>query len=123
VLQQGRSMTLDEYRTTIIRREEARARMAALATIGDALITLTSPGPAPLFEPPAKPDNRVPYGTTGPTTFNVATSILGVPAVTIPLLSVDGMPVGVQIIGQQNADNQATGIARWVYENVKPVIA
>lgn len=121
-LERGRGMVLEDYRTILVQRDEARARLAALDRIGDALITLSSPGPAPHLEPPAVPDNRVPYGTTGPTTFNVATSVLGAPAVTVPLLAIETMPVGIQVIGQRNADEKITGIARWLYENATPVV-
>ena len=36
--------------------------------------------------------------TTGSPGFNAATSALGSPCVTVPIMSVGGMPVGVQLI-------------------------
>jgi Asp-tRNA(Asn)/Glu-tRNA(Gln) amidotransferase A subunit family amidase len=36
-------------------------------------------------------------------------------------MSVAGMPVGVQVMGQQQEDARMTGIARWMLENVPPV--
>jgi Asp-tRNA(Asn)/Glu-tRNA(Gln) amidotransferase A subunit family amidase len=41
----------------------------------------------------------------------------------VPLMSVGGMPVGVQLIGQQHEDARMTGLARWLTENVKRVFA
>lgn len=117
----GRTLSVEDYRLLLLRRDQARASMAALAPLAAAVLTLSSPGPAPLFEKPENPDNRVPYGTTGSPTFNVGTSILGVPAVTLPLLAVDRMPVGVQVIGQPNQDDHITGIARWIASTLKPV--
>jgi len=37
------------------------------------------------------------------------------------LLGVGGLPVGVQVVGQQGEDARMTGIARWILENVAPV--
>jgi Asp-tRNA(Asn)/Glu-tRNA(Gln) amidotransferase A subunit family amidase len=48
--------------------------------------------------------------------------MLFAPAVTMPLLSVQGMPVGVQVMGQQHEDARTTAIARWILENVAPII-
>ena len=49
--------------------------------------------------------------------------MLFAPAVTIPLLAINGLPVGVQIIGQQEEDARVSGIARWLYENIKAVVS
>jgi Asp-tRNA(Asn)/Glu-tRNA(Gln) amidotransferase A subunit family amidase len=50
--------------------------------------------------------------------FNAPASLLFAPAVTAPLLSVAGMPVGAQIIGQQHQDSHVTAIARWVLDTI-----
>jgi len=121
MLDHGRSISLDRYRAALLRRDEARGRLAAIASLGDAMLTLSTPGPAPATEPPPDPDPRVAYGTTGSPSFQFGTSILGVPAITLPLMAVDAMPVGVQVIGQQHHDNLITGIARWVLQAVEPV--
>jgi Asp-tRNA(Asn)/Glu-tRNA(Gln) amidotransferase A subunit family amidase len=55
--------------------------------------------------------------------FNFPSSMLFAPAVTMPLLSVQGMPVGVQLMGQQHADARITAMARWLIENLPPVAA
>jgi len=61
--------------------------------------------------------------TTGLPAFNAATSVLGAPAVTVPLIAIDGMPVGVQVIGQPHTDAALCGTARWLLDHVRPVIA
>ena len=43
--------------------------------------------------------------------------------VTVPLMSVGGMPVGVQLMGQQHEDARMTGLARWFSENLQRVAA
>jgi len=36
-------------------------------------------------------------------------------------LGINGMPVGVQVMGQQHSDARMAGIARWILENITPV--
>jgi Asp-tRNA(Asn)/Glu-tRNA(Gln) amidotransferase A subunit family amidase len=109
-LEAGRRLSLDDYRLRLLQREEAKSRHAAIAPLADALISLGSPGPALRG-----------LGSTGDSVFNSPTSILGAPAVTVPMLAIDGMPVGIQIVGQRHADARTAGITRWLFENVKPV--
>ena len=59
--------------------------------------------------------------TTGLPNFNAPTSVLGAPTITLPLLAVDALPVGVQLIGQMHADAALSGIATWVRGAVTPV--
>jgi Asp-tRNA(Asn)/Glu-tRNA(Gln) amidotransferase A subunit family amidase len=107
-------MNLDDFRQRLLERDDARRRLAAIAQLGDALISLSSPGPAPINDV----DGPRP---TGDAIFNYPSSSLGAPAVTVPLIAVSGMPVGVQIMGQLNEDARVTGIARWLAANVAPV--
>jgi Asp-tRNA(Asn)/Glu-tRNA(Gln) amidotransferase A subunit family amidase len=37
------------------------------------------------------------------------------------MLSVDNLPVGVQIIAQREQDAWATSIAKWIHETIPPV--
>ncbi|MFC7544128.1 hypothetical protein ACFQU2_38455 [Siccirubricoccus deserti] len=41
---------------------------------------------------------------------------------TVPLLAVGGLPVGVQVMGQMHQDARMTALARWLLENVAPVV-
>ncbi len=113
-LEQGRKMNLDDFRQRLLEREDARRRLAAIAPLGDALISLSSPGPAPINDV----DGPRP---TGDAIFNYPSSSLGAPAVTVPLIAVSGMPVGVQIMGQLHEDARVAGIARWLAANVAPI--
>jgi Asp-tRNA(Asn)/Glu-tRNA(Gln) amidotransferase A subunit family amidase len=113
-LEQGRAMTQDDYRRRLLQRDDARRRLAAIAPLGDALVSLSSPGAAPINDP----DGPRPTGDAG---FNYPSSSLGAPAVTIPLLAIGGMPCGVQIMGQPNDDARVTAIGRWMAEHVEPM--
>jgi Asp-tRNA(Asn)/Glu-tRNA(Gln) amidotransferase A subunit family amidase len=59
---------------------------------------------------------------TGNAVFNYPSSMLFAPAVTVPLLSVSGMPVGVQLMGQQHEDARITALACWLLGTVPPVV-
>jgi Asp-tRNA(Asn)/Glu-tRNA(Gln) amidotransferase A subunit family amidase len=86
-------MTLADYGAAIARRQRNREIHARLAARYDAAITLAAPGAAPLG-----------LGSTGNPVFNVPASMLGIPAVSLPLLRADGLPLGLQIAGFAGED-------------------
>jgi Asp-tRNA(Asn)/Glu-tRNA(Gln) amidotransferase A subunit family amidase len=43
--------------------------------------------------------------------FNFLWTYLGVPAISVPLLTVDGMPLGVQLVGRRGADAHLLAVA------------
>ena len=114
-------MSVDDYRVALLSREVAQAAHAALAGSADAIITLSCPGPAHIWhgDQPGAPRALLP---TGDPVFNFPSSMLFAPAVTMPLMSVEGMPVGVQVFGQQQQDAEMTSIARWLLDTVAPVV-
>lgn len=114
------AMTPDDYRINLLARQQAQLAHAAIASLADAAITLSCPGPAPIWsgDVPGQPLAPRP---TGDFVFNAPSSMLFAPAVTMPLMSVGGLPVGVQLVGQQHEDARMTGLARWVSENSKRV--
>jgi Asp-tRNA(Asn)/Glu-tRNA(Gln) amidotransferase A subunit family amidase len=121
-LAKAEAMTVADYRSALIDRQVAQASHAAIAPLADAVITLSSPGPAPLWsgDAPGKPLSPRP---TGDPVFNFPSSMLFAPAVTMPLMAVAGMPLGAQVMGQQHEDARITGIARWLLQNLAPVVA
>ena len=60
---------------------------------------------------------------TGNAVFNYATSMLFAPVVSVPMLGVQGLPVGVQLVGQQHEAARMTAIATWLHRDVAPVSA
>ena len=117
----ARSMSLDDYRAALARREDAKAALARLAPICDCLISLSCTGPAPAIDLPSRPRARLKPFPTGNAAYNTPTSMLWTPAVTMPLIAVDGMPVGVQLIGQLHQDWRIAAMARWVMGSLSPV--
>jgi len=121
-LAKAEAMTVADYHSALIDRETAQTCYAAIAPLADAFITLSSPGPAPLW-PGDEPGKPLAPRPTGDPVFNFPSSMLFAPAVTMPLMAVNGMPLGAQVMGQQHEDARITGIARWLLENLEPVVA
>ena len=46
--------------------------------------------------------------------------MLFAPVVTMPLLAVGGLPVGVQLMGQQHDDARVTTLARFLLDAIAP---
>ena len=87
------ALTLDDYRRDIAERERRRAIYQSLAAEFDACLTLSAPGAAP-----------VGLGWTGDPAFVIPGSMLGVPAISLPLLEDGGLPLGLQLLGFADAD-------------------
>ncbi|MBK1658314.1 amidase [Paracraurococcus ruber] len=115
VLAKAEAMGVADYQDALAAREEAQLRHARIAPLADAVIGLACPGPAPLWggDVPGQPLNPRP---TGDFVFNAPSSMLFAPAVTVPLLAVEGMPVGVQVMAQPNQDARAAAIGRWLLQ-------
>ena len=92
-LRAAEAMTQGEYRDLVTKRTAARAAFANAAGRYDAFVTLGACGAAP-----------VGLGTTGNTAMNVAASYLGGPAVNVPVLADEGLPLGLQFIGAMDRD-------------------
>lgn len=117
--QAGKSITAAMYRSALVERENARARFAAIAPLADACISPSCLGPAPVHFAPKADMTVLP---TGNPAFNTATSALGGPALTMPLMQIENMPVGVQLFGQWHQDERVAGIARWMMDAIDPVV-
>ena len=119
-LAKAEAMSVADYRALLLERELAQLTHVRMASVADAAITLSCPGPAPLWggDEPGKPLLPRP---TGDAVFNYPSSMLFAPAVTVPLLGVGGMPVGVQLMGQQHQDERMVALARWLAEKIVPL--
>jgi Asp-tRNA(Asn)/Glu-tRNA(Gln) amidotransferase A subunit family amidase len=106
---QAEAMTLDDYRRDLKERDERRASYHAQAAEFDACITLAASGAAP-----------VGLASTGDPTFASPASMLGVPAITLPVLHDGGLPLGLQLLGWADCDSAlfstAGGVWPWSSE-------
>ncbi len=117
-LEMAEDITLEDYRQALHTREYIRSAWRALEPEADAMITLSSPGPAPALDFLADAGESAYAFKTGSPSFNAATSLLGSPAITIPLMSVEGMPLGVQLIGHAHRDWPLSGYADWMMNSL-----
>ena len=98
-------MTLDDYRQALLERERARALYAGLESECEACVTLSAPAAAPLG-----------LGSTGDPVCTVHASLLGIPAVSLPVLQDDGLPLGLQVTGFAHGDAATFAAAAWIQE-------
>lgn len=113
-LESGRGMSLAEYRECLLLREHARQCLAALATQCDALLSLNACGAAPLAA-----DIRDSKYPTGDVSFACASSLLGAPAINVPAMAVDRLPLGLQVLGMPHGDAKITAIATWLFRSLQ----
>jgi Asp-tRNA(Asn)/Glu-tRNA(Gln) amidotransferase A subunit family amidase len=105
-LAQAETMSLDDYRADLDERIRIRALYESLGAQCDACVTLAAPTTAP-----------VGLGSTGDPVFAVPFSLLGVPAISLPLLHEQGLPLGFQVTGFYGKDATTAAIAGWVEKN------
>jgi Asp-tRNA(Asn)/Glu-tRNA(Gln) amidotransferase A subunit family amidase len=95
---------------------QARAAVPALEAIFtelfeqryDAILTPAAEGTAPAG-----------LESTGEPTFCTLWTLLGLPAVSVPLLrGANGLPLGVQLVGARHGDGRLLRTARWLAESV-----
>ncbi|MGH6771773.1 MAG: amidase [Xanthobacteraceae bacterium] len=102
-LKEAEALTLANYRTALAERARIRATYAELAGSCDGCIALPAGGGAP-----------VGLQSTGNAQFAVPSSLLGVPALSLPLFDVGGMPLGLQVMGFADEDAGTFALSGWL---------
>jgi Asp-tRNA(Asn)/Glu-tRNA(Gln) amidotransferase A subunit family amidase len=105
--QKYEGMTLADHRADLMERARVRAVHAELAGVCDACITLAAPGGAPEG-----------LASTGNGELAIPASLLGVPALSLPLFEINGMPLGLQLIGFFGCDAEAFATASWIVSSL-----
>lgn len=105
----ARDMDPDDYIAALAQREAMRDALLALRGEADAFITLSNTGPAPLG-----------LTSTGNSIFNVPISAPRVPAFSLPLLQLSGLPVGFQLFGFPDHDSALSAVAGYMLDAIKP---
>jgi Asp-tRNA(Asn)/Glu-tRNA(Gln) amidotransferase A subunit family amidase len=99
-LEIAEAMTMEEHQERLTERARIRNTYSRLASACDACITLSATGPAPIG-----------LESTGNAVFAIPASLLGVPAISIPRFSVQGLPLGLQIFGFIKRDADLMSVA------------
>jgi Asp-tRNA(Asn)/Glu-tRNA(Gln) amidotransferase A subunit family amidase len=106
--QRSNAMTRADYAALLARRDSARGLYTKLGAEVDAVISVTAPGAAP-----------VGLESTGNPVFAAPGSLLGAPAISLPLLNDDGLPLGLQVLGFPQRDADLFAIAGWIETSLR----
>jgi Asp-tRNA(Asn)/Glu-tRNA(Gln) amidotransferase A subunit family amidase len=105
----GQGIGRAEYHDAVQERAGLRRAFAKLSERYSAFVTLSAGGIAP-----------VGTASTGDPAMSAMASILGCPAISLPLCELDGLPLGVQLIGRYGSDFDLLSLARWVVDVNRP---
>ena len=103
----GRNMTEAQYRHAAAQRGRVHDGLMEIYADYDAILCLPSAGPAPKG-----------HDWTGDPVFNAFWTYAGTPCVNLPLLEIDGLPMGVQLTGPRGADGPLLRTACWLEAQV-----
>jgi len=103
LIDQARKMSPDDYEKLLENRRRVRHLVHEMAGGADGYITLAASGPAILG-----------HDYTGSRTFLIYGSWLGMPAFSLPLLQVNRLPLGVQLLGAPGNDGALCAVANWM---------
>lgn len=101
------ALPAERYKQAIMRREALRVQHRALTGVVDGFVTLAHIGPGQVGQP-----------QLGTPWYNDASSAVGAPSMNLPLLAVDGLPLGVQLMGFEHRDAEMLAIGRWLIDRL-----
>jgi Asp-tRNA(Asn)/Glu-tRNA(Gln) amidotransferase A subunit family amidase len=108
IIEDGQRALAIDYARALEQVPPLRAALDPLFERYDALVTPATTGQAPRG-----------LGATGSPTFCTIWTLLGMPAVTLPLLTgADGLPIGVQVVGCFGDDARLLRTARWLVSTI-----
>jgi Asp-tRNA(Asn)/Glu-tRNA(Gln) amidotransferase A subunit family amidase len=104
-IERAAALQLADYERACAARERLRVHHRALAGKIDGFITLAHIGPGQIGQP-----------LGGTPWYNDASSAIGAPSINLPLLAVDDVPLGIQLMGFEHHDTATLALARWLLE-------
>ncbi|MNX57649.1 Glutamyl-tRNA(Gln) amidotransferase subunit A [compost metagenome] len=108
VLEAGSQITAEQHIRNLARAEESRARVNSWFEDYDVVLAPSAAGEAPFAD----------LGTGDPQ-FSRPWTLFGLPCLNLPFATgPQGLPVGLQLIGQRYDDYRALAIGAWVHERL-----
>ena len=105
IIAEGRTFSSADYVAAQAEADQLYESLTAVLDGYDAILTPAATGPALLG-----------LTSIGSPAFNGLWTYLEMPCISLPLLEVDGMPVGVQIVGRRADDGSLLRIANWIMQ-------
>jgi len=109
IIAEGRTFSAADYAAASADQDSLYEILKPLIADYDAILTPAATGPA-----------LVGLSGTGSPMFNALWTYLGMPCISLPLLKVDGLPVGVQLVGARGNDTHLLRIADWMMQEHAP---
>ncbi|MFA5956672.1 amidase [Hyphomicrobium sp.] len=103
VIAEGKSFSMPSYDDARGKQELLYEALRPILVNNDVILTPAAQGVAP-----------VGLANTGSPMFNGLWTYLGMPCLSLPLLTVDGMPLGVQLVGARGDGGRLLSIASWM---------
>jgi Asp-tRNA(Asn)/Glu-tRNA(Gln) amidotransferase A subunit family amidase len=122
--QRGRDRLSEPLRALLERGRELRAldyqrAIAQIQPIHESFVELFEQRYDAILTPAALGAAPRGLASTGDPSFCTLWTLCGMPALSLPLLeSMDGMPLGVQLVGPRNGDARLLRTARWLAAQV-----
>lgn len=109
-MESGRALSAVHFLAALVARDRLRSAFAATFREYDAIVTPAALGVAPKWE-----------AGTGDPIMGTIWTLLGAPALTLPLLRGSGnLPLGVQVVGNLGDDFRLVRAARWLEQGDRP---
>ena len=108
IVERGRNVSAVDYKRALDRASALERSLEPVFDRFDAILTPAATGEAPTPE------------TTGSPAFCTIWSLLGMPAVSVPLMAgANGLPIGVQLVGRRGDDARLLRTARWLVDHLR----
>jgi len=111
IIERGQTITDDEYNASVATIADYASCLDDVFELYDAVITPATTGPAPEG-----------LDTTGDPIMNTIWTFCGTPTLSLPLMqNDDGLPFGVQLVGEKNDDARLFRSARWLLDSLNNI--
>ena len=109
MIERGQQISDADYQQALAQMQDYNAYLGEVFEDYDAILTPATPGPAPAG-----------IEATGSPVMNTIWTFCGTPAINLPILqSPDGLPIGVQVVGERNDDARLFRSTCWLLDRLQ----